>query len=166
MGERCTVCTHPEADALNVALGSGTAAAKVAREYGVSVDSLKRHRAGHLTPAMVRVAVKRRNEAGAVSAVERLESLYGQAQALLNMAETKGSLMAGGNIIGQLRGIIETMARLSGELDERPSITVNLMSSPEVIELLSRLMGALAPFPDARVAVANAIDVEALEVGA
>lgn len=165
MAQQCLTCAHPEIEAINIDLASGKPSPEVAERYGVSVDSLKRHRNGHLTPALIRVAGERRNEASAVPAHERLEALYDRASALLSQAEAKGSVMGGAAVLRELRQIVETLAKLSGELDERPTVTVNLLSTPEVVEFMTRLLAALEPFPEARVAAAAVIDVPALEAG-
>lgn len=52
-----------------------------------------------------------------------------------------------------LKGNLELLSKLTGELDERPQVTV--LTSPEWLELRSQLFEALAPYPDARAAAAN-----------
>jgi hypothetical protein len=53
---------------------------------------------------------------------------------------------------GQLKGQVELLAKLLGELDERPQI--NVLISPEWLVVRTTLLQALAPYSDARVAVA------------
>ena len=43
MGRACTVCTHPEADAINAALEAGQTLRALAAQYGLSDSSLDRH---------------------------------------------------------------------------------------------------------------------------
>ena len=50
---------------------------------------------------------------------------------------------------------LEFQARLIGQIDERPTIT--LVQSTEWTVVRSALLVALAPFPDARLAVVNAL---------
>ena len=57
----------------------------------------------------------------------------------------------------ELRSCLELQARLTGELDERPSMTVNLLASTEIQGLVGLLLSALAPFPEARIAAAGAL---------
>jgi hypothetical protein len=53
---------------------------------------------------------------------------------------------------------LETIAKITGELNERPVVNVlNVAASPEWIELRSRILAALEPHPDARLAVAAAL---------
>ena len=66
----------------------------------------------------------------------------------------------------EFRSSLELLAKLTGELDERPTTVVNVLSSPEVAGLITALLGALAPFPDARVAAAAVLDVPSRELTA
>ena len=62
----------------------------------------------------------------------------------------------------QLRPSIELLAKLLGELDERPQL--NLTVAPEWLAVRSALLEALGPYPEARAAVARRL--VALEGGA
>ncbi|TAK32388.1 MAG: hypothetical protein EPO21_15335 [Chloroflexota bacterium] len=62
----------------------------------------------------------------------------------------------------QLEGQTELLAKLLGELDERPQ--VNVLLAPEWQAMRATLVDALSPFPDARSAVADAL--VKLEAGA
>ena len=50
MPRRCTICDHPDREALDRELSAGGAIGTIAAIYGVSPDALKRHRANHLLP--------------------------------------------------------------------------------------------------------------------
>lgn len=52
----------------------------------------------------------------------------------------------------RLRDTFELLARLVGDLDERPQIT--LQTAPEWLEVRGVLLSALGPYPEARAAVA------------
>lgn len=52
----------------------------------------------------------------------------------------------------QLSSSLELLAKLAGELDERPII--NVLTAPEWLQVRGLLLEALRPFPDARAAVA------------
>jgi hypothetical protein len=58
--------------------------------------------------------------------------------------------------IREARGNLELLAKLLGELDERP--VVNLHVSPEWLELRAMIVGALEPYTEARGAVLRAIE--------
>lgn len=48
---RCTICTHPHIDAINLAIRTKTAHTTIAQEFGVSRDSVRRHALSHLPEA-------------------------------------------------------------------------------------------------------------------
>lgn len=48
MGRACTVCIHPSSTAIDSDLLDGFSGNTIAKEYGVSSDSIKRHRREHL----------------------------------------------------------------------------------------------------------------------
>ncbi len=48
MARTCTVCTHPDRSAIDLALVNGVSAHAVAAKYRVSEDAITRHRGNHL----------------------------------------------------------------------------------------------------------------------
>ena len=95
MARPCTVCTSLDRDAIDLELTGSATLASIAAKHGVTTDSLRRHKARHVTPALVAVARRRLSEAGAVTAYQRLEELVLRANRLLDRAERKGALVAG-----------------------------------------------------------------------
>jgi hypothetical protein len=61
----------------------------------------------------------------------------------------------------RLDGHTELLARLVGQLKDSPGLNVNVILSPQWITLRTVLLGALEPYPDARLAVAQAIEAYA-----
>lgn len=89
-----------------------------------------------------------------------LSELLGQAEGehrTVTMVETKHAdpcdLVL--KTAGRLQPQIELLAKLIGELDERP---VNILVSPEWLELRAVIVGALQPHEEARSAVLGAIE--------
>ena len=63
----------------------------------------------------------------------------------------------------EVRAGLELLARLTGELDEKPVTTVNVLASPELAGIITTMLRALEPYPQAKIAAAaalNVIDVE------
>jgi transposase-like protein len=151
----CTVCTNVKRREIDRALVQGAPTVReMSRRYGLSETALKRHRAEHLPSSLAR--------ANAVKEVALADDLLGQVRylqqrslALLATAERVGDLRSAGAAIGQARGCIELQAKLLGELDDRPQVSVQLGLSPEWLAVRVALMEALAPFPEARQAVAQ-----------
>ncbi len=131
----------------------------------VSKDALSRHRE-HISPALARLAVAEREGAGALSAAVRLEELYGRASSVLSSAEAEGKASLSLAAIRELRGLVELLAKITGELDERPQVQIlNLSAAPEWLQVRGALMAALQPYPDAAQAVAGSLGRLELEAG-
>ncbi|MGF6824001.1 hypothetical protein M2317_002926 [Microbacterium sp. ZKA21] len=125
--------------------------------WGISKDSVRRHRDSHLSKALQAVAAQR-EAGGAVKAADRAELLYEKASAVLDAATEEGKASLSLAALRELRGIVELLAKLSGELDERPQVQVlTLAVSPEWQSTRAVLVQALAPFPEAAVAVSEAL---------
>ena len=89
---------------------------------------------------------------------DRVAALVDRAEGLTNSLEKQGAVGQTLAAMREYRASIELLARLTGALDERPQITVNLMQSPEFTQLLTAAMTALSGerYADARVVVADA----------
>lgn len=162
MPRTCTVCSHEDREAIDEAVVSGGSMRDIARRHAVSKDAVARHRA-HISPALSRL-VAEREEAGPASALARLEELYAKADQVLTAATAEGKASLSLAAIRELRSIVETLAKITGELDERPTVQVlNVATSPEWVAVRSALMAALHPFPEAAQAVAGSLAV--LEAG-
>jgi len=79
---------------------------------------------------------------------ERTDALY---LAALAAGQTAQAL----NVLKERRGQHELLARLTGVLDSRPQVTVNLMASPEWLAVRGVTLSALMQYPDARAAVSG-----------
>lgn len=146
---RCTGCGHVDRPALDEAMTlEPTRNAAIAERFGLSRDAVRRHRE-HLSPAL-KAAITRREKVGPRKALDRLEELYDSARAILEAATADGKPTMALGAIKELRGIVETLAKVTGELDESPRVqVVNLQTSPEWQQIRAVLVSALAPFPEA-----------------
>lgn len=154
---RCTVCNHEQRADIDAALAGGTSDAEIGRRFGPSKDAVRRHRLAHLSAALKAVQ-QDRETAGAARAVDRIEDLYGKASRVLDAAEAEGKASLSLAAIKELRGLVELLAKLTGELDERPTVQVlNVAASPEWDALRGVVLGALRAYPEAGRAVALAL---------
>ena len=158
MAGPCRVCDHTERPDVDAAIVSGLSDPKVAKQFGISKDSVRRHRISHLSPALQALAVEREKE-GARTALDRMEALYEKASAVLEAANADGKPSLSLAAIRELRGIVELLAKLNGELDDRPTVQVlNVTASPEWDALRGVVLTALRPYPEAGRAVALALE--------
>ena len=85
----------------------------------------------------------------------QVEGLYAKARSIRRKAEKAEDLGMELRAIGVARGNLELLAKLLGQLDDRPQI--NLLLAPEWVELKHALIRALAPYPEARTAAARCL---------
>ena len=154
MPRTCTVCSHPAREAIDEALVEGVAFPALAAKYGVSKDALSRHKAKHL-PAKLVMARAAEEVAQADSLLDQVRDLQARAHRILDKAEDAGDLRTALGAIREVRGNLELLARLLGELNEQPVVNLNL--SPEWLELRAVVVTALEPYPEAKEGVLRAI---------
>lgn len=131
----------------------GVAYRDLASRYEVSISALSRHKRDHVSPALARVAAAR-EEAGPASAMDRLEELRQKTMELLEAAEADGKASLMLSAVREARSLVELIAKITGELDERPQVGVfNLQTSPDWLRVRSVLVEALSPYPAAAQAV-------------
>lgn len=155
MPRHCTVCQHPERMAIDAALVSGTAYRTIANAYGLTDAATRRHALTHLPVTLVK-AQDAAEVAGADALLAEVRDLHNRAVAILGQAESAGSWGAALASIREARQCLELLAKLQGQLDESPKVAV-LVQSPEWLTVRTVLLAALAPYPEAKQAVAEAL---------
>jgi hypothetical protein len=137
MGVACTVCALPTAGAIAELLRSGRSARAVAAEFGLSYDAVTRHARNHVAkrpPADVPTAAG--DPLDELVKALRVRALAG------NPADTREYRLA-----------------LAAQSDAKHAAPPrrDLAAEPEWIELRTRMLAALAPFPEARLAIVAAL---------
>jgi len=87
--------------------------------------------------------------------LENITRLQARAMVILTKAETANDWRISLSAIREAKNLVELLARLMGELDDRPQI--NVLISPEWAEVRAVMLQALAPYPEARQALAAAL---------
>jgi hypothetical protein len=155
MARACTICNHPKRDAINASLTGSTESIRgIARHFAVSEDALTRHKT-HIPKALT-LARQAEEITKADSLLDHVQDLQARALTILNTAEKSGDLKSALGGIREARACLELLAKLRGELDERP--VVNLTVNPVWLETRAVLITALAGFPEARESVARALE--------
>jgi hypothetical protein len=89
----------------------------------------------------------------AIDVVKQLKAINGASLQILNEAGLAGNSELVLKAVDRVLRQVELQAKLLGELDERPRVDIVL--TPEWLSARAALLAALAPFPDAKVAVAE-----------
>src|SRR5215212_2456022 len=155
MPRSCTICEHPEREAIDRALVGDASNRSVASLYDVSEAAVRRHKGNHL-PAKLAKAHEAAEVSRADDLLRQVRALQSKTLNILLRAESAGDLRTALSAVREARGNVELLARLSGELYERP--VVNLHVSPEWLELRAVIVGALERHPEAQSAVVGALE--------
>ena len=155
MPRSCTVCERPDRGAIDKALVGGASNRSVASLYDVSEAAVRRHKGNHL-PAKLVMAEKAGEVAEADDLLAQVRDLQASTLGILQAAEGSKQYRTALGAIREARGNLELLAKLLGELDERP--VVHLYVSAEWMELRAVLVGALEPYPEARGDVLRALE--------
>jgi len=152
MPRRCTVCVHPDRGAIDRTLAAEPASnRRIAAQFAVSEQAVRRHRAEHL-PAALAEAADATRIADADDLLGQLQELRRRALAILDQAEGAGELRTALAAIREARSCIALLLEVEGELDRRG--VTNVVIAPEWIGMRTVIVQALQPFPDAALVVA------------
>jgi hypothetical protein len=88
--------------------------------------------------------------------LDEVRSLQSRVLTILGRAEGVGDLRTALGAIREARGNIELLAKLVGQLDERPQVHLHL--SPEWLELRTTIVGALEGHQEAKEAVLKVLE--------
>ena len=154
MPPKCTICHHPNHEAIDAAIVSGETLRNIAEQYSVSTTALHRHK------AHIPTTVAKAHEAEEVAEADRLLStvrnLLQSAIGTITQAEDAGELRTKLAAIREARETAKLLLEVHGELQTAP--TFNIIMAPEWVEVRTVVLQALGPFPDARLAVAGALE--------
>ena len=153
MAMTCRICGHPNLSEIDAALIAGTSTRDIAGRYGFSKSAVARHRKDHIAGSIAVARQALQIEHGG-SLIEQVEAIKAEALAILNDVkgtDKKTALAA----LRRLLECVELMAKVEGKLND--GATINLTVSPEWTRTRDVILQALAPFPEARVAVATAL---------
>lgn len=169
MPRACTICAHAERVAIDAALAAGVSYRDIALQFAVGFMAVQRHASIHVAQAVAQsqaasqAAREAVAEGAALDVVKQLRAINSTTTAILQEAREAHDGELALKAVDRLQRQIELQAKLLGDLDERSVTQVALIQSPDWQRLRSAILAALAPYPEARLAVAAAL---ASEVGA
>src|SRR5438874_546688 len=114
MPRTCSICAHPDREAIDAAVVGGASIRATSAQYRVSEDAVTRHTAHHLPQVLVEAQESAEADRGA-SLLDQLRSLQERTLALLDRAEAAGKLTPAILAVGQARQNLELMAKLMHE---------------------------------------------------
>jgi hypothetical protein len=151
------VCRHPERHAIDRLLATGTASFRnIAQRHGLSATAVFRHRANCLPAALVAAAGEEKVRE-ALDVLQQLKAINQVAMRTMIDAHRSGDGDLALRAVDRVQKQIELQAKLLGELQQEGTATINVVQSPEWLQLRRQTLRALSPYTEARVAAAGAL---------
>ena len=161
---RCAVCQHDDVREINSRLVKPKASTrKIGEVFNLHYKAVERHRDNHLPAALQEIV----NETAVqelmaetlpdASPQEQVKALTIRAQVILDETHRKKDYSSATRALREVRGCIELMAKLAGEIDAGTTITI--INNPSWITLQTNILTALDAYPEARAAVVRALAV-------
>jgi hypothetical protein len=154
MPRTCLACASPLRAEIDAAIIAKEPFRRIAARASVSETSIRRH-AAHL-PAILVKATEAAEVARGDHLLVKVHDLETEARRIGKKAEDAGDLKTALGGIRELTRIVELLAKLHGGLKDGPTVNI-LVTSPEWLAIRSALLTALLPFPQAKLAVAEAL---------
>jgi hypothetical protein len=179
-GRACKVCSHKDKARIELASASGKSDRKIAAEFGLRRDSVRRHWLNHVTPPRKAELV-----AGPIELAKLAKMAAEQDASLLDYlsilrtnlfwlfedARKRGLVLDCASIADKLLKVLKVIGELSGQLRQAGLVTINnvnavgsmssgptlVINDPAVIRMQAAIIHALGPHPEARAAVVAAL---------
>jgi len=155
MPRTCSICSHEDRAGIDSALLTKNPLRGIARRFAVSEDALFRHKKDHISTLLLK-AQEVEEIAQADTLLDQVKAIQTRTLSILDRADGAGDLKTALSAIRETRANLELLAKLTGDLDERTQI--NIMQNPQVVQLQSVIVEALAPYPEAEEAVLAALE--------
>lgn len=153
---RCAACGHPDAAQIDKDLAAGSKSLRsLAGVYRISHKALAAHQKNHLAKTLV--ALQR--SAGTGTVMEQFQRLLGSALRQLATAEASGNSHTALTAIRETRETLLIIAKATGTMRPEP-VVIDVATLPEIVNMRAKMIKALAPFPEARLACAAVLNIE------
>ena len=168
MTRPCSTCQHLKRPEIDRRLAAGEPVAQVARDYGLNLSSLHRHRANCLKLGSSNQIKKDAARGSAASELlpskETLSSAYGELRAridqIVEQAQEQGSLNVAISGLNSIRQTLDSLARLAGHL-QPASTQVNVAVQTNVNvgakQIAERLIQEFDHEPELKARIAQAL---------
>jgi hypothetical protein len=159
-GKKCAVCALPAVDREKVEgdLAMHVPLLKLERRWGISRSALRAHRGHHISPALTALRTER-----ALTSVrkvaDRIEDLVVETDKMYQSAKKVVNMPMALRAVREQRDNYELLAKVTGELDDRPQVTVNIQQSAAFIAVRSVIFEVLEPHPQLRAEISRRLRV-------
>jgi hypothetical protein len=146
---KCAACLLPtdQQEQLNEDLVRGVPLHRLSKRWHINRESLRSHKTNHISPAL-KVLRTERIANGVRKVSDRVEDLIADTAAILGSARRSRNAFQGLKAIREQRANYELLARITGELDERPQVTINLQQTAQWIDVRTIVFEELRSHPE------------------
>jgi hypothetical protein len=152
MPRACTVCNHPERVQIEQAIVSGIAFRRIAAQFSISATSVRRHKENCIGEAVQALQAEREVQS-AWNIFTEMEWIHTETHLIYNDTRAEMDHASSLRALSESRKLIELQHELSSQSDD--DLRTAFMEQWESIRKI--LFDALAPFPEAKLAVARAL---------
>ena len=166
-GVRCLTCQHPRRVEIERLICRGASIKKVAQKHDLNPFAVRRHMHAHVSPeARAEYLVGADIEKLGELVVEETGSVLTHYAAIrarlyrhLDAAGEANDKINIDRLAGRLHENLHHVSRITGELQRSPLLVQqnNFLSHPDTARTIAAIVSAVAPFPEARIAVAQAL---------
>lgn len=117
----CSVCSHPQIDEINKELLESRSVRDIAGRYDLTKSSVDRHYQNHI-PEIMKTQVK---EIAGSKLVTYIDELRTEAADILRLTKESKDYRTALMAIRELNRIVDTLAKIQGNINEGTQITIN-----------------------------------------
>lgn len=166
---KCLACALPldRQELLNADLVRGVPLNRLSKRWTINRESLRSHKANHISPALKALRTERITN-GVRKVADRVEDLVTETQAMYGAAKKVRNMPYALKAVHEQRSNYELLAKLTGELDDKPEVVINIQQSAAFIAARNVIFEELEPYPEVRSAISRrlrALATEAEESG-
>lgn len=154
MGAVCTVCRHPQTEAISLELLQQVPMRQIADKYGLSLSAIARHKK-HV-PASLAKTEEAQHVAEASNVMQKIIELDRRVDEIYTQATNANDPGLALKALKEMRGITELYAKLAGEISSAKTVN-NIIITPEWLSMRAVMLRALEPHPEARRALVAAL---------
>lgn len=170
-GAVCGICRHADRTRIEATRIAGASLDNIARRFGVSRDAVHRHCTRHIPEdlkaqylagiPLKELAAKAASEG--ISVLQYLSLIRATLMTEFQLAAAVHDRHATSALAGRLTEVLRAIGSISGEMASMATTLtvngniVNVMNHPQLANLQANLLRSLAPFPEARNAVIEAL---------
>lgn len=153
----CLVCQHQEQATITADLVRGVPLYRLSKRYGINRESLRSHLANHVSPAMA--SVHQVCDPAKSAVLDKIEELLAEGDRMYEAARAVANMPMALRATAELRALLELKAKITGELDERPAVTVNVQQSSEYITVRNIFFEEAEDYPELRTRISKRLRV-------